>query len=104
MTTTINTTQGSRYRGFTITCVDQVSGAAVDLTGATITGRLIINGTARAVDGTLGPGTLASGIVQWAPGANDVGTAGPHELQIIATIGGLALKTFRCRFNVEAAI
>jgi len=103
---TIKTTQGSRYRGFTITCVDQATGSAVNLTGATITGRLIIlaTGVARAMDGTLGAGTLASGIVQWAPGTTDVATAGAHEGQIIATVGGLPLKTFRFRFDVEAAI
>jgi len=102
----IRTTQGSRYRGFTITCLDAETQEAVNLTGATITGRLVIKSTAvaRDVTGELGAGVLASGIVQFAPGANDVATAGMHELQIIATIGGLAIKTFREDFYVEEAI
>lgn len=103
---TIYTTQGSRYRGFTLTCRDRVSGAAVNLTGATLTGRLldVSTGQARNIDGTLTGTDLANGVIKWAPGANDVGTVGPHFLQITATIGGLTLRTFRASFNVEEAI
>jgi hypothetical protein len=102
----IQTTQGSRHRGFAITCVDRKTGEPVDLTGATITGRLfhLATRTPRAIDGTLTGSDLENGEIQWNPGTADVGTAGEHELQLIASIAGLDFKTFRTSFFVEAAI
>lgn len=65
-------------------------GTAKDLTGATITGRLVnsSNQVAQAMDGTLAvvsPGT--NGQFDWAYGVNDVASAGVFLAQFTATYG-----------------
>jgi hypothetical protein len=82
-------------------------GTAYDLTGATITARLINKKTrqARAADGTLTIVTAASGIFNWAYGANDVSEAGKFDVQFIASYSDSKNdKTFVEPWEVEDAI
>lgn len=81
--------EGSRHTAQQITWKDK-DGVAVDLTGATLTGRLkdTTTGAITSIDsGALTLVTAASGIFQWAYGVNDVGTVGVYEVQFIATFG-----------------
>lgn len=80
---------GARHTSQQITWKDE-SGAAVDLTGATITGfkRANSDGVTVAIDGTFELVDLgANGVFTWAYGAVDVGTAGNFEVQLVATYG-----------------
>lgn len=78
--------KGARHTAQTITW-KRDDGTAVNLTGATLTGRLKNQATevTTAIDGTLALVTPASGIFRWTYGANDVGTAGTFEVQFTAT-------------------
>lgn len=59
---------------------------AKDLTNATITGTITDEaGTTRAIDGTLTLVTAASGIFDWAYGANDTADEGEFQAQFTAT-------------------
>ena len=62
-------------------------GDALNLTGATLTGRLqdLETGTARAIDGTLVVVTPVAGVFSWQYGVLDVGTAGHFRAQFTAT-------------------
>jgi hypothetical protein len=103
--------QGSRYIAQQITWTDE-DGTAVDLTGATLTGRIRSlddrNLAPRAIDGTLTPDpdqVNNIGDFSWAYGATDVGTAGSFQVQFIATfVGGLSEKTLLEEWTVHAAI
>ena len=67
--------QYARKRTQTITWKDD-DGAAIDLTGATITGIIERAGVQTAITGTLSLVTAASGIFSWAFSAADVAQAG----------------------------
>ena len=62
-------------------------GDALNLTGATLTGRLqdLETGTARAIDGDLVVVTPAAGLFSWQYGALEGGTAGHVRAQFTAT-------------------
>jgi len=82
-------------------------GTAYDLTGATITARLRnkSTGQTRAADGTFTIITAASGIFNWAYGANDVSEAGNFNVQFIASYSdSKSDKTFTEEWIVEDAI
>ena len=81
-----NAVEASRHTAQSITWSDE-NGTAVDLTGATITGRTKNNktGTVTTIDGTLALVTASSGIFSWTYGAVDVGTVGKYTVQFIAT-------------------
>jgi hypothetical protein len=78
--------QGARHTSQRITWLD-AEGDPQDLTGATLTGRLLnrATGTAAAMTGTLTVITPLAGIFDWAYGATDVATAGVFDAQFIAT-------------------
>ncbi len=80
--------QGAKRPSQQITWTDE-DGNALDLSGATITGRIRdeTTGIARDIDGTLAIVTAASGIFSWDYGTQDVGTAGTFAVQFIATYG-----------------
>lgn len=83
-----NAVQNSRRTPQRITWTD-ADGDPVDLTGATLTGRLrdLETGTTTDLDGDLDIVTAASGIFDWTYGSDDVGTAGDYVVQFTATYG-----------------
>ena len=99
--------QGSNHTVQQITWKDE-RGNAVDLTGATITGKKHPHNDASsvvAVDGTLALVTATSGIFSWAYGSVDVGTAGSFVVQFIATFADTTKeKSFKEEFKVEDAL
>lgn len=96
---------GATRRGQQITWTD-ADGNAENLTGATMTGRILdlSTGQGRAIAGTLALVTAASGVFSWAYDANDVNQAGEFEVQFIATIGGAAHKSFAYAWTVHKAL
>ena len=97
--------EGASYIAQQITWTDE-DGTVVDLTGATITGKLknLETGAVTSIDGTLALVTAASGIFSWAYGAADVGTVGQFQAQFIATYGGLSEKTLVEPWRVHDAL
>ena len=81
--------QGATHTPQQITWVD-IDGTPVDLTGATITGRIedYVTGTSRNITGTLTITDADSGVFQWDYGDEDVEDYGPFRVQFIATYGG----------------
>ena len=79
-----NAVEAARHTVQTITWTDD-DGTGVNLTGATLTGKIRQGGAVRSIDGTLALVTAASGIFSWTYGALDVGTVGEAEVQFIAT-------------------
>ena len=82
-------------------------GSALNLSGATITGRIISieTGVARDIDGSLDITTAASGVFQWDYGTTDVGTAGVFYVQFVATYGtGEKVRSKKQLWNVKQAI
>lgn len=78
--------QGARKTPQRITWTYRNGGGAVDLTDATISGRIKPNsGQERAVDGTLTLVDPTSGIFDWTYGAEDVGDYGEFQVQFTAT-------------------
>ena len=96
--------QHSRKRTQTITWKDD-DGAAIDLTGATITGIVERAGVQTAITGTLTLVTAASGIFSWAFSAADVAQAGMFFVQFRAkyTSGSLSEISYRTQWRVLPA-
>lgn len=86
----------------------QADGTAMDLTGATITGRILDLATlaARDVAGTLSVTDAAAGEFTWAYHADDVAAAGKFEVQFTAAFltGASPARTFRQEWIVEESI
>lgn len=78
-----NAVQHSTKRAETITWEDE-DGAAVDLTGSTITGIIERAGVQTAITGALALVTAASGIFSWTKSAADVAQAGTFFVQFRA--------------------
>jgi hypothetical protein len=98
--------QGARHTAQRVTWLDK-DGDPQDLTGATLTGRLLNRaaGTAAAIDGVLTAIDPAAGIFTWAYGTADVSTPGTFDAQFIATYGdGKADKTLVEKWIVHRAI
>jgi hypothetical protein len=99
--------QGSNHTVQQITWKDE-RGNAVNLTGATITGKIHPHNDSSsvvAVDGTLSLVTAASGIFSWAYGTVDVGTVGSFVVQFIATYADTTKeKCFKEQFTVDDAL
>lgn len=98
--------QAARHTPQVITWQD-VDGNPLNLTGATLTGRIQseATGAARAVDGTLTVTDAVGGVFTWTYGAVDVGTAGAFRVQFIAAfVAGGNDKTFQEDWRVEAAL
>jgi len=98
--------EGARKRTLTLTWKD-TDDVAVDLTGATITGKLknMNTGVIASMDGVLALVTAASGIFSWAFGVVDVGTVGFFKVQFIATYADtLKNKTFVADWEVRDAL
>lgn len=99
---------GANHPTYTITWLDE-SNTAVNLTGATITGRIKhnITGSAAALTGTLSLVTAASGIFSYTPSAADTtrDASKHYSLQFIATFGDATIeKTFKKECWIEEAI
>lgn len=99
--------QGALRPSQLITWTD-ADGDAVDLSGATLTGRIrsIQSGTARDIAGTLTITTAAAGEFRWDYAAGDVVDAGKFEVQFTATFGTspTPARTFVGGWEVERAI
>lgn len=97
--------QGARNTPQRITWRDG-DGDPQNLTGATLTGRILNRqtGQATAIDGVLTPTDPTAGVFVWQYGANDVATPGDYEVQFVATYGALNDKTLVERWVVERAI
>jgi hypothetical protein len=77
--------QNARHTAQAITWTDG-DGDAQDLTGATLTGRIMAqNGETRAIDGTLAITGAAAGEFTWTYGAADVADDGSFRVQFVAT-------------------
>lgn len=108
MSDTIKLVYGANHPTYTITWTDE-AGTAVNLTGATITGRIknTLTGSAAALTGTLALVTAASGIFSYIPSSTDTSRdASKHYvLQFIATFGDATIeKTFKVPCWIEEAI
>ena len=100
-----NAVQGATHTAQRLTWVDG-DGDPLNLTGATVTGRLLdlATGTARAITGTLQVLDGEAGLFSWDYGAADVATAGAFNVQFVATFGAANDKTLAELWEVEAAI
>ena len=98
--------KNARHTAQQITFTDD-DGTAVNLTAATMTGKIRsrATGQVRDIDGTLALVTAANGIITWAYGSTDVGTAGEFDVQFIATFGdGLKDKSYITDWAVKDAL
>ena len=100
-----NAVQGATHTAQQITWVDG-DGDPLNLTGATVTGRLLdlATGTARDVTGALEVLDGAAGLFAWDYGAADVATAGAFNVQFVATFGAANDKTLAELWEVEPAL
>ena len=100
-----NAVQGATHTAQQITWVDG-DGDPLNLTGATLAGRILDlgTGTARNMDGVLTVTDAAAGAFSWAYGVNDVATAGAFSVQFIASYGGVNDKTLAELWEVEPAL
>lgn len=98
---------GGKRPSQTITWTD-ADGTALDLTGATLSGRIRDESTktARAIDGTLTITDATNGVFRWDYGTTDVGTAGLFTVQFVATYGSgvTPAKTITSQWVVHEAI
>lgn len=97
---------GATYTAQEITWTKS-DGVAQNLTGATLTGRIIDpkTGNARAITGTLTLTTPSLGVFTWDYSAVDVGTVGAFRVQFKATYsGGEYDLTFETNWLVKRAI
>lgn len=96
---------GARARSQVITWTDD-SGNAINLTGATLSGKIKSKQTytLRDIDGSLAIITAASGIFSWTYGANDVGESGEFWVQFKAAYAGQPDKTYLTEWEVKEAI
>ena len=100
-----NAIQGATHTPQRITWADG-DGDPLNLTGATITARLLdlATGQARAVTGALEVLDAEAGLFSWVYGAEDVATAGAFNVQFVATFGALNDKTLAELWEVEPAL
>ena len=100
-----NAVQAARHTAQRIVWADS-DGDPLNLTGATVTARLLdlSTGTARAVTGTLTVLEAEAGVFSWAYGTEDVATAGQFNVQFVATFGSTNDKTLAELWEVEPAL
>lgn len=98
--------QGARYIAQIITWTD-TENEPVDLSGATITGRIrsIPSNAASNIAGTIQVTDGQAGIFMWSYGATDVAAAGNYLVQFVATYpNALQDKTIAERWSVHEAL
>lgn len=100
-----NAVQGARHTAQRIRWADG-DDDPLNLTGATITARLLdlATGQARAATGTLEVLDAEAGLFSWVYGEADVATAGAFNVQFVATFGETNDKTLAELWEVEAAL
>lgn len=100
-----NAVQAARHTTQRITWAD-ADGDPLNLTGATITARLLdlATGQARAATGALEVLDADAGLFTWSYGAEDVATAGAFNVQFVATFGSANDKTLAELWQVEPAL
>ena len=99
-----NAIQHARKRSQQITWQDEDE-AAIDLTGATLTGIIERSGVQTAITGTLTLVTAASGIFSWAYSSADVAQAGSFFVQFRAKYSADSLSeiSYRTKWTVLPA-
>ena len=98
--------EGATHTPQRITWLD-TDNTAVNLTGATITGKMqsVAGGASVAIAGDLSLVTAASGIFDWTYDAADVDTPGDYVVQFTATYGDTTVeKTLQALWTVEPAL
>lgn len=99
--------QGGKRPSQLITWKDQ-DGSVFDLTGATITARIIRRGASSATnsDGTFTLTDASNGVFRWDYSTNDVAVSGHYEVQFTATFGSnpTPAKTFLANWKVNKVI
>ena len=100
-----NAVQGATHTAQQINWVDG-DGDPLNLTGATVTARILdlATGTARAATGTMEVIDAPAGLFSWVYSAADVTTAGAFNVQFVATFGATSDKSLAELWEVEAAI
>ena len=100
-----NAVQGARHTAQRIVWADG-DDDPLNLTGATITARLLdlATGQARAATGTLEVLDAEAGLFSWVYGVEDVATAGAFNVQFVATFGETNDKTLAELWEVEPAL
>lgn len=101
-----NAVQGARHTAQRVTWTD-TEGDALNLTGATLSGRILdeATGLARDMDGTLSIISPTQGVFDWQYGELDVGAAGAFRVQFTASYGASGSdRTLQEEWRVEAAI
>lgn len=78
----------------------------LDLTGATLTGRIrdVATGVTRDITGTLAIVTAAAGLFSWTYSATDVGTAGAFVVQFTADYDAADDKTLIYSWTVHPSL
>ena len=98
--------EGGKRPSPLITWTDE-NGAAIDLSGATITARIQDANTGTVVDsdGTFTVTDAAAGMFRWDYGDDDIAAAGNYRVQFVAAFGSAPTpaKTFLTRWRVLAA-
>jgi len=104
--------EGSDHTVITITWKDE-DDDVVDLTDATITGKMRVHDASAAAtdiggggdDGTLAVTDATAGEFTWTYGANNIGTVGTFNVQFIATYSDTSIeKCFIEQFVVKDAL
>ena len=100
-----NAVQGARHTAQRIVWADG-DDDPLNLTGATITARLLdlATGQARAATGTLEVLDAEAGLFSWVYGVEDVATAGAFNVQFVATFGATNDKTLAELWEVGPAL
>ena len=92
-----NAIQGAKRPSQNITWKRE-DGTPEDLTGATITGKLLLRGqlAATSISGTFTVVDGPNGVFRWDYGTSDVATAGTYKVQFVASFGAdpTPAKTF----------
>ncbi len=99
--------QGADFQPYSLTWVYQgLNGAALDLTGASLTGTINPAASAtRAIAGTLTITGATNGQFDWQLVDADVTTAGIHKVQFVAGFaGGKDQKTLVYTWEVKASL
>ena len=97
--------QGGRHPSQIITW-QREDNTVEDLTGATLTGKILLQRqqAAQSITGTLTVTNAPNGVFRWDYSAGDVALAGSHRVQFVATFGSVPAKTFIAEWVVKESL